>query len=583
MGLCCLRTSLITALFLFPLVSAEVYWEGCNSIADRPETRDGFYYNLCVQNEKFVRRREPFQFIGSEVKNSEFEACTFVNTDTHSVNFTQAHFTDVVFKNSVFGSFVTVPKPVLIEKTIMQSVRFEGCLFDKSAALIFKSFVLTNVTFDSCIFESATTFELGQMQDVNFENCKFQRSPGAKVSSEDNAIMFSQVTLRRMNVLDSQFLYPIVFQFVNAADLNFNDTRFAEFWCHGRKKSSRGEFGTSAFNDTTFQRSRFTDKVHCDLTTWRRLTMLNATFQNDADFSRSNMEDLHMDEVSMPEPFDKTCLTLDMSEGSIFRELLANFTIACQLDMSKTKIFQTRFVQVKARQFIFTETRFDVGIVDGKCCTAICPQHNCQCNYTRSPTDTCPKVRYPFDLNAERACFPGSSNLHALDGTVRMSDVQHGAKALVGGDVYFFGHRSVGSMSRFVEITHSGQNKPLVISPQHYLYVNDRLTTASSVRVGDRLRDADGYAVLVTKVGSVVERGLYAPTSLDGDLIVDGVRVSSYTAAVHPTLAHWLLSPLRLAYRAGLRRAVERFTLLHDRSLEPVARALRIPLGPQVV
>lgn len=578
----------MVTLSLISLVSGKVYWEGCNSEVDRPtEISKGFYFKLCVRKHKFFRERLPFQFIDSNVLDSEFSACTFVNDDTHSVNFTGAVFENVLFKKSKFGSFVTVPKPVLLEKMVMRSVTFEGCRFDKSAELIFKSFELTNVTFDNCIFESDTTFELGQMQEVNFKECEFKRSPGAKVSSENNALMFSKVTVRRMNVLDSQFLYPIVFEFVNGADMNFNDTKFDEFWCHGRDELPRNKgFATSAFNDTTFQRSQFLDKVHCDLTTWRRMQMFNATFREDADFSRSKFEDIYWNHVNMPEPLDKTCNTLDLSEGEIFRERIANLTVACQMDMSKTRVAKTSFLTVKARDFIFTETRFDQGYIDGKCCTEICPQYSCQCNYTRSPTDVCPRVRYPVDLNAERVCFPGSSNLHVLDGTVRMSDVRHGEKALIGSghsDVYFFGHRSEGAMSRFVEITHSGQEKPLVISPRHYLYVNDRLSTASSVRVGDRLRDADGYAVLVTKVGIVVERGLYAPTSLDGDLIVDGVRVSSYTAAVHPKFAHWVLSPLRLLYRAGLGRAVERFTLLHERSLEPVARVLRIPIGPQVV
>lgn len=112
------------------------------------------------------------------------------------------------------------------------------------------------------------------------------------------------------------------------------------------------------------------------------------------------------------------------------------------------------------------------------------------------------------------------------------------------------------------------------------MYVNDRLATASTVRAGDRLRDANGYDILVTDVDTVIERGLYAPTSLIANLVVDGVRVSSYTAAVHPTFAHLLLSPVRLVYRVGFRRLVKQLSFLDDRSLLTVAQMLRIPGGP---
>lgn len=605
-----MRVVLIALSALFALANGAIYYEGCTSLADRPETAKGFFYNLCIRNEKFVRRRHPFQFIESDIVDSEFNGCTFANTDTHSVNFTASVFNNVLFKNSIFSSFDTSPKPILIEKTSMRSATFEGCRFDKSAAMMFTSFELTDVTFRNCIFESIVTFELGQLQDVSFINCKFQDSPPSRNSTQESKLLFSKVTTRRMSVLRSKFLYPIKFENADLADTTFNETTFDEFRCRARKDG----FPDSTFNDTIVENSAFTGKVACSNTEWRRMMLMNVTFRKDADFSRSKFEDMWWDSIEMPEPSDKSCSTLDLSESWIQRERLANMTIACQMDMSKSNITRSlTFYKVKARDFLFTETRFDQGDVDGKCCTEICPIYNCRCNYTRSPTDRCPRIGLPVDMNAvplvqdspnpeqtiepspeqttapnnQGVCFPANANLYVVDGTVRMSAVRHGEQAFIGvgrhSEVYFFGHRSAHSTARFVQITHSGQHKPLVISPRHYLYVNDRLATASTVRVGHRLRDADGYAVLVTDIDSVVERGLYAPTSLHGDLIVDGIRVSSYTAAVHPTLAHWLLSPLRLAYRSGLRRIVERFTILDDRSFEPVARALWIPKGPPIV
>ena len=53
-------------------------------------------------------------------------------------------------------------------------------------------------------------------------------------------------------------------------------------------------------------------------------------------------------------------------------------------------------------------------------------------------------------------------------------------------------------------------------------------------------------------VRSARKTGLYNPHTLHGDIVVDGVLTSTYTAAFSPTLAHVALAPLRALYRAGV-------------------------------
>ena len=111
---------------------------------------------------------------------------------------------------------------------------------------------------------------------------------------------------------------------------------------------------------------------------------------------------------------------------------------------------------------------------------------------------------------------------------VRMEDLQYADMVAVGNgahpDVFFFGHRGSHPVSEFVSIQHAGSQTPLRLSPGHYLYVDCKLRTARSVRLGDQLRGADGeYDVFVLNVKREQLRGLYAPTPVHGDLVVDGV------------------------------------------------------------
>jgi len=155
-------------------------------------------------------------------------------------------------------------------------------------------------------------------------------------------------------------------------------------------------------------------------------------------------------------------------------------------------------------------------------------------------------------------CFPGAATVQLLDGTTKtMAELEVGDSVLVGGgqfsEVFMFSHRLVDAEVAYVELETAG-GATLHLSGGHYLPVNGgRLVEARTVRVGDNVTlGASGAAAPVLAVRSARKTGLYNPHTLHGDIVVDGVLTSTYTAAFSPTLAHVALAPLRALYRAGV-------------------------------
>eukprot|EP00171_Calliarthron_tuberculosum_P019121 IDg19121t1 len=164
---------------------------------------------------------------------------------------------------------------------------------------------MNNVTFSKCIFESDATFDNGRMLD--------------------------QIACQYLIL----FLAPLVLSSVFGADLHFNGTTFADFWCHSRPQGTE-KILTSSFNDSMFSKVTFKQKMNCDLTTWRSFTMLDSKFMSDAIFSKSNIQDIYWDNVLVSgKNFKGSCTTLDLSESTVFRKMFANVSAECELDLRK--------------------------------------------------------------------------------------------------------------------------------------------------------------------------------------------------------------------------------------------------------
>eukprot|EP00177_Eucheuma_denticulatum_P008134 GFKZ01014816.1.p1 GENE.GFKZ01014816.1~~GFKZ01014816.1.p1 ORF type:complete len:1116 (+),score=156.73 GFKZ01014816.1:281-3628(+) len=153
------------------------------------------------------------------------------------------------------------------------------------------------------------------------------------------------------------------------------------------------------------------------------------------------------------------------------------------------------------------------------------------------------------DEDDEPVCFPSMARLQLASGTlVEIRDVEAGQDVHVGGGtvspIFLFTHKQADVVRPFVRITTQTDHQ-VTLSGGHYIYANGRITVAKAVRVGDILETTDGKSVVV-RTEMVRLPGLYAPHTIHGDLMVDGVRVSGYSKALHPRLAHALLAPIRL-------------------------------------
>lgn len=152
-------------------------------------------------------------------------------------------------------------------------------------------------------------------------------------------------------------------------------------------------------------------------------------------------------------------------------------------------------------------------------------------------------------------CFPSSSQVTLANGTkILMNDLIVGHQVFVNSkessNVFMFSHRYPEVQTIFVELaTDAGHLLQLTVG--HYLYVNGAVAPASSVKVGDSLESETGAAVKVSSVSNVKATGLFNPHTLQGDIVVNGIRTTTYTDAIHPTLAHALLAPARAMHTLG--------------------------------
>ncbi|CAN8074397.1 unnamed protein product [Agarophyton chilense] len=160
-------------------------------------------------------------------------------------------------------------------------------------------------------------------------------------------------------------------------------------------------------------------------------------------------------------------------------------------------------------------------------------------------------VEASSDEDDGSTCFPADATVEVEGGaTKKMADITIGDSVRVGpnefSEVFMFTHKLDNVAHEFVEIeTESAQ---ITLTSGHYLYVNGALAAAKTVEVGDKLEVASGETAIVLAVKSIMSSGLYNPQTMSGDILVNGIRASTYTTAVEPMLAHRLLTPLRALY-----------------------------------
>lgn len=155
-------------------------------------------------------------------------------------------------------------------------------------------------------------------------------------------------------------------------------------------------------------------------------------------------------------------------------------------------------------------------------------------------------------------------------GPTRMDQLDVGDSVLTSNGfskVYTFGHLDANHKTDFLQIhtdksSGSGSSKALEITQEHMIYVvtedgvTSRLLPASHVRPGDLLRTEHGTTE-VTRIQTVHRRGIYAPFTATGDIVVNNGIIASNYIALPPALQklvsfeqqHWLQHAAYVPYR----------------------------------
>lgn len=156
-------------------------------------------------------------------------------------------------------------------------------------------------------------------------------------------------------------------------------------------------------------------------------------------------------------------------------------------------------------------------------------------------------------MNTQGECLHGDGIVELSSGvSKRVRELQVGDKVQIGASsfstVFMFTHRDPSVTADFVRIT-THANQSVVVTHSHYIHTARRLLKASDVRVDDFAILADGSPIRIASVTSLKSIGIYNPQTTHGNIVVDGLLISTYTGCFDTPVAHSLLSPLRALYR----------------------------------
>jgi hypothetical protein len=153
--------------------------------------------------------------------------------------------------------------------------------------------------------------------------------------------------------------------------------------------------------------------------------------------------------------------------------------------------------------------------------------------------------RAEFSVTQSRngGCFSGENIVEVQGkGMVKMDTVRIGDFVRVADNqfsqIYSFGHLDKEMVAEYLQIfSGNAHDAPLEVTRNHMVYVSTgQIVLALQVRVGDQLQGMDHPVV---KIQSIQRRGVYAPVTFAGDIMVSGVMASSYVSllnGIHPPI-----------------------------------------------
>jgi len=129
-------------------------------------------------------------------------------------------------------------------------------------------------------------------------------------------------------------------------------------------------------------------------------------------------------------------------------------------------------------------------------------------------------------------CFSLTNTVEVQDkGLISMDSLQIGDLVRAGSNrfsrVYSFIHLDHDAEANFLQIHTAGWDTPLEMTPEHMVFVDGAAVCASQVKVGDMLGENK-----VSAIKPIKRRGVFAPVTESGDIVVSGALASSYAAVV---------------------------------------------------
>jgi len=143
-------------------------------------------------------------------------------------------------------------------------------------------------------------------------------------------------------------------------------------------------------------------------------------------------------------------------------------------------------------------------------------------------------------------CFSARTNAVVEGiGRITMNQIKVGDRVLTGSGVYqtiyAIDHRHESELAAFVQIYSSSneefsQEEPIELTKKHMIFLNNgnyphnKPVPAGTVKVGDKIQALSGLRT-VTKICTVIRKGVFSPLTVDGTIIVnDGIIASTYSA-----------------------------------------------------
>ena len=104
-------------------------------------------------------------------------------------------------------------------------------------------------------------------------------------------------------------------------------------------------------------------------------------------------------------------------------------------------------------------------------------------------------------------------------------------------------HNDPNQIAEYITLT-TDSNNTITLSDKHYIYANNNYKFAENVQIGDTLQLYGHKNVKVIDITKNLYKGVYAPITKTGNIIVNGIHASCYAYTKSHQIAHSLFNPI---------------------------------------